>query len=299
MDLNAIHYFSAVAESNSFQLAAQKLAVPKSTLSRKIAELETSLGVQLFNRTTRQVSLTEVGALIYHHAQRIDDELESILALALNSSTHPKGTLRITAPITLGRIALGKWISGFQTLYPDIKLEVHLSDSYEDLVKGQFDVAIRVGRLEDSSLISRQICSTPKWILGTPAYAREQPLQTLEQLAQHKIVCLKTRQVSADSWALQKDGQHINLQIRPNIIVNDMMTMLEMLKSGAGIGLVPVFAARQLLDKGELIQLLPDVQGEPASFHIVYHKRSNLPKKVRVFIDYISEATRSEELFQH
>ncbi|MDH5361347.1 MAG: LysR family transcriptional regulator [Gammaproteobacteria bacterium] len=297
MDLNAIHYFSAVAESNSFQLAAQKLAVPKSTLSRKITELETSLGIQLLNRTTRQVSLTEVGALIYHHGQRIDDEYESILALALNSSTHPKGTLRITAPITLGRIAFGNWISGFQALYPDISLDIHLSDSYEDLVKAQIDVAIRVGRLEDSSLVSRQICSTPKWILASPAYAKEQPLQSLEQLAQHKIVCLQTKLVSADRWELQQNGHHIKQHIKANVIVNDMMTMLEMLKSGAGIGLVPVFAARQLLDKGELIRLLPEVQGEPASFHIVYHKRSNLPKKVRVFIDYIYEVTQSEDLF--
>lgn len=298
MDINTLHYFSVIAEKKSFQTASQILAIPRSTLSRKIAELETALGTQLLNRTTRQVSLTETGMLIYQQCQRMDDVYESIMAVAQNSSNLPRGILRVSVPVTLGRMMFARWMVAFNKLYPDITLDICLSDSYENLVENQIDVAIRVGDLKSSSLICKKIGMTPRWLVCADAFAREYKPENTEQLNELPLISLKTDQIPGDRWRLSCKERTELYDIKPAMQVNDMMTLLEIVREGAGIGLIPYFVAQAYLKTGELVRIMPDYEGEMAAFHLIYQKRDNMPRKIRVFIEFISQVMRDESSLQ-
>jgi len=294
MDINALLYFNTVAQTRSFQEAARRLELPKSTLSRKIAELEADLGVQLLNRTTRQVSVTELGQRIHIHCGNINQELQHIVQMAEVSKQNPHGTLRITAPITFGRIVLGHWLNEFQALYPDIHLDIKLSDSYENLVDDNIDVAIRVGELKDSNLVSRKLCSTSFQLMCSSRYPDYLAIQSLADLAGHNLIVLKNEQLTDKAWTLFKQGKPEQFVLRPSTRINDMLTLIEMVRSGNFIGLIPHFAAYDYLNQGELVQLLPEYRGQEASFHILFHKREHLPKKIRVFTDFIHNKVKQE-----
>ncbi|MDH5425664.1 MAG: LysR family transcriptional regulator [Gammaproteobacteria bacterium] len=298
MDINTLHYFSVIAEKKSFQAASQLLAVPRSTLSRKIAELETALGIQLLNRTTRQVSLTETGMLIYQQCQRMDDVYESIMAVAQNSSSMPKGVLRVSVPVTLGRLVFARWMVAFNKQYPHITLDICLSDSYENLVENQIDVAIRVGDLKSSSLVCKKIGMTPRWLVCSQAFARQHKPEETRQLNELPLISLKTDQIPGDRWRLSRKGRTELYDIKPAIQVNDMMTLLEIVREGAGIGMIPYFVAKPYLSPNELTRIMPEYEGELATFHLIYQKRDNMPRKIRVFIEFISQAMRDEASLQ-
>ena len=298
MDINALHYFSVIAEKLSFQEAAKQLLLPRSTLSRKITELEAVLGTQLLHRTTRQVSLTETGRLIYQQCQRMDEVFDNVVSIAQNSQKAPSGLLRVTIPVTLGRMMFARWMLQFHQAYPDIRLDISLSDTYENLVENQIDVAIRVGDLENSSLISRKIGSTARWLICSADFNKKFNPKTIDQLQNMPLISMKTRQMSADRWKLlSKDGIKI-IDIKPAVQINDMTAMIEMIKMGLGVGLVPYFVAESLLKNGELVRVLPEYEGDEAVFHLIYQKRDNMPLKLRVFIDFIVEAIRAEASLQ-
>ena len=287
MDINALLYFNTVAHTRSFQDAARLLELPKSTLSRKISELEASLGVQLLNRTTRQVSVTELGQRIHHHCESISRELDQIGQLAEESRQSPHGLLRVTAPITFGRIVFSHWINEFQTLYPDIRLDIKLSDSYENLVDEGIDVAIRVGDLKDSNLVSRKLCTTTFQLMCSSKYPQYASIQRLEDLQGHNLIALKNEQLTDKAWTLSRNGKAEKFAFRPTTRINDMLTLIDMVRTGNYIGLIPRFAAHEYLQSQELVQILPEFHGQIASFHILYQKREHLPKKIRVFSDFI------------
>jgi DNA-binding transcriptional LysR family regulator len=294
MDVNALLYFNTVATTHSFQEAARLLEIPKSTLSRKIAELEASLDVQLLNRTTRQVAVTELGQRVHRHCVNIGRELERIIQLADESKQNPHGSLRITAPITFGRIVFGRWINEFQALYPDIHLDIKLSDSYENLVDENIDVAIRVGELKDSNLVSRKLCSTTFLPMCSSQYPHHRSIKSPEDLAGHNVIALKNQQLTDKAWTLYKNGKAEQFAIQPTTRINDMLTLIDMVRSGCYIGLIPQFAAQEYLRRHELVQLLPEFHGQQASFHILYQKREHLPKKIRVFSDFIRDKVKQE-----
>jgi len=298
LDKNTLHYFSVIAEKKSFQAASQLLAIPRSTLSRKIAELETALGTQLLNRTTRQVSLTETGILIYQQCQRMQDVYENIIAVAQNSSSLPSGILRVSVPVTLGRMMFARWMVAFNKLYPDITLDICLSDSYENLVENQIDLAIRVGELKSSGLISKKIGMTPRWLICAERFARDYKPVKIQQLNDLPLISLKTDQIAGDRWKLTGKGRSELYDIKPAMQVNDMLTLLDIVRQGAGIGLIPYFVAQPYLSTNELLRIMPDYEGEVASFHLIYQKRENMPRKIRVFIEFISQHMRDEKSLQ-
>jgi len=298
MNINALHYFSVVAEKLSFQEAAKQLVLPRSTLSRKITELETALGTQLLNRTTRQVSLTETGRLIYEQCQRMDEMFDNVVSIAQNSQKAPSGLLKVTIPVTLGRMMFSHWLLKFHQAYPDIRLDISLSDTYENLVENQIDIAIRVGELQNSSLISRKIGSTARWLICSSDFKNKFKPETIEQLQNLPLISMKTRQMSGDRWKLTSMKVSKFVDIKPAVQVNDMTAMVEMIRLGLGVGLVPYFVAESLLKKGELVRVLPEYEGEEAVFHLIYQKRENMPLKLRVFIDFIVEAIRAEASLQ-
>lgn len=297
MDTNALIYFSTIVEKQSFHQAARQLNIPRSTLSRKIAELETQLGVQLLNRTTRKVALTETGQLIFEHCRRLHDEYDFIVRLAQTSTDTPRGRLRVTAPITLGRLLFGAWMVEFNQRYPEISLEIQLSDKYEDLLEHQIDVAIRVGELKNSNLICKHIFTTPRYLFSSGDFCKQHTIDTVDVLSQLPIVALRTEQINPDRITLYRTGHEtLTMSINPVIYVNDMLTLVEIVRHGGGIAMIPQFVAQPYIDRGELHRVLTDYQGETASFQLLFQNRQNMPKKMRVFIDFISEVFASESV---
>lgn len=289
MDTNALIYFSTIVEKQSFNKAARQLNIPRSTLSRKIAELESQLGVQLLNRTTRNVSLTETGHLIFEHCRRLYDEYDYILRLAQTCIDTPSGRLRITAPVTLGRLLFGAWMVEFNRLYPEIALDIQLSDKYEDLIEHQIDIAIRVGDLKSSSLVSKHIFATARYLFCSTEFSKKHRLEQVDDLINLPVIALRTEQINPERMTLHRDGQNSQtISINPAISINDMLTLVEIVRHGGGIGMIPLFVAQPYLDSGELKRVLPDYHGETASFQLLFQNRRNMPKKIRVFIDFIS-----------
>ncbi len=286
MDSNSLIYLAFIVEEGSFQAAARKLAMPKSSLSRQIAALETRLGVQLLNRTTRRLSLTEAGAQIFPSCQKLAEEYRHIVDLTQEATSQPRGVVRLTAPVTAGRIFLARWLASFRQRYPDIVLDVHLTDEEQDMVAHRFDLAIRVGPLRSSSLISRPFAETQRILCAAPALLREHRIESISDISVLPAIVF-ARAGSTGRWALTCGDKKVEIPIQEKLILNDMTSILEAASAGAGIALVPAFVANRYLRDERLVQLLPDCHGERAQFHVVYLKRENLPRKTKLLIEYI------------
>ncbi|MDH5730628.1 MAG: LysR family transcriptional regulator [Gammaproteobacteria bacterium] len=298
MDSNSLIYFALVAEEGSFQAAARKLKMPNSTLSRHINALETNLKTQLLHRTTRRVSLTEAGEKILPSCQRLAEEYRQVLDITQEISLQPRGTLRITAPITAGRIFLSEWLASFSTQYPEIVLDVNLSDEQEDMVAQRYDVAIRVGRLQDSSLISRPFASTKRILCASPEFLSQHKIASISDISSTPVIAF-SRSNSMNYWKIQCDGKELDVPIKPKLLLNDMTALLEAASNSAGVVLTPAMVTNSYLKTGQLKHILPNCYGETAPFHIVYIKRENLPIKTQLLVKHILRcAELNQKIFE-
>ncbi|MDX1813142.1 MAG: LysR family transcriptional regulator, partial [Gammaproteobacteria bacterium] len=242
MDSNSLIYLAYIVEEGSFQAAAHKLKMPKSTLSRHINALESELKVQLLYRTTRRLSLTEAGEKILPSCQRLAEEYRQVQDITQEVSSVPKGTLRITAPITAGRIFLSHWLANFSEQYPEIVLDVNLSDEEENMVAQRYDVAIRVGRLQDSSLVSRAFATTPRILCASPEFLTKHNIETISDISAVPAVVF-SRSSSMNYWKIQCGKKTLEVPIKPKLVLNDMTSLLEAVSHSAGIALVPAMVA--------------------------------------------------------
>lgn len=279
-------YLFFVIEEGSFQAAARKLKIPKSTLSRHINTLESELKTQLIYRTTRRLSLTEAGEKILPSCQKLAEEFRRIQDITQDISSQPRGTLRITAPITAGRIFLAKWLASFSSQYPEIVLDIHLSDEQEDIVAHRYDIAIRVGQLRDSGLVSRPFASTSRILCASAEFLDKYHIRSVSDIS--KVPTIVYTRSSADKyWKIQCDSKEIDVPINPKLSLNDMGAILESASNSAGVVLVPALAAYPYLESGQLKHILPNCHGSSAPFHIVYLKRENLPLKTKLLVEHI------------
>lgn len=298
MDSNSLIYFAFVIEEGSFQAAARKLKMPKSTLSRHINVLESDLKVQLLYRTTRRLSLTEAGEKILPSCRRLAEEYRQVQDITQEVSTEPRGTIRITAPITAGRIFLSRWLAMFSTQYPEIVLDVHLSDEEEDMVAHRYDIAIRVGRLQDSSLVSRPFATTPRILCSSPEFLRKHTIETISDISGVPVVVF-SRNPSMNYWKITSNGKAVEVPIRPILVLNDMTAVLEAASNSAGVVLAPAMVANVYIKNGQLRHILPSCFGESAPFHIIYIKRENLPRKTRLLVEHILKCAEDcQEIFE-
>jgi DNA-binding transcriptional LysR family regulator len=274
------------------------LQIPKTTVSRKVEELETRLGVRLLHRTTRKMSLTEAGQAYYEHCERIIAEIEEAERAVGQLAAAPRGTLRVSSSFSIGARFLGHLLPEFLKRYPEVRVNLVLSNANEDLVEGNYDLAIRVGRLADSSHASRLLGNFRSRLVASTAYVAEQGMpRSPDDLAAHRTLALTPRDEHAGryAWTLEELGagrkkpQTVTAPIQPVMICNDPEPILQSVIGNEGIGFIPDLFTREPLRRGQIVPVLPDWQAPSVPINAVYLSRRGLSPKVRVFVDFIGE----------
>ena len=296
--LNEIQIFVAIVERGSFIAASSHLKIPKTTVSRKIEELEARLGVRLLQRTTRKMSLTEAGQAYYEHCERILAEIDEAERAVGQLAEAPRGNLRVSASFSIGSRFLGRLLPEFLKRYPDVRVNLLLSNITEDLVEGNFDLAIRAGRLADSSHASRSLGHFRSRLVASQAYIEEKgmPMRP-EDLAGHRALALIPRdeRTGRFAWTLEevcvgrKKPQGFEAVINPVMVCNDPDPILQATLGGEGIAFVPDLFIAEPLRAGQLVRVLPEWQSAAAPVSAVYPSRRGLSPKVRVFVDFLTE----------
>jgi DNA-binding transcriptional LysR family regulator len=282
--------FAVVVETGSFTAAADKLGLSKSFISKQISILEADLGTRLLYRTTRKLSLSDEGGQFYKHCKIIMAEAENARAEVMDSQGAPRGKIRITMPQSLIISGFGQLLIEFQLKYPEINLEVIASGRIEDLVEEGIDIALRVGQLEDSSLISRRLADCTFQVVASPLYIKKwgAPSQPAD-LMQHNCLIYGDSKINR-GWPFRSpNGESITVKARGNLTSNDGGLIVEGMLNGLGIGFGPSFLFRQHIDEGRLQLLLSDYYQPPAAISALYPLNRNLSRRIRLLIDYLSE----------
>jgi DNA-binding transcriptional LysR family regulator len=280
VDLNRVAVFLRVVDLQSFTAAAEALGLPKSSVSRSVARLEESLGVQLLQRTTRAVQLTDAGRLYFEEASRALGSLEQAQATLSQLDSRPQGAVRITAPVDLGAEVLAPLAARFVRRTPGITLEFLLTTRVVNLVEEGVDLAVRAGPLRDSSLISRRVNGLEAWLFASPAYldARGTP-SSLEDLPAHDCVLFRPRRGQAE-WTMVGPGGQSRLTVKGPVGGDDFTFLREAVLAGAGIGLLPALQCEQDVSRGRLVRLLSAYTGPSAPLHVVWPASRHVPKRV-------------------
>jgi len=286
--LTRMRAFIDVVEAEGFSAAARKIGRSKALLSKYVRELEDELGALLLNRTTRQFSLTEAGHTYYRRASEIIREVDSLADAVRESSGDVKGRIKLSAPRTFADAAIGQSLIDFAKTYPDIVLEIYLDDRFVDLVEEGFDLAIRISRLENSSLIARKlapfsvrICASPELIERHGKPQRPQDLANLPC-----IVDTNGRWLS--NWPfVGENGETITVAVEGRLEVNSPIATRAAALSGLGYAILPDFIAAPDIEAGRLVPVLDDHILPGGGIFAVYPHRRYLPAKVRVFVDFL------------
>jgi DNA-binding transcriptional LysR family regulator len=286
MDLNDIVVFARVVQAGSFTAASKALGMPKSTVSRKVADLEERLDTRLLQRTTRKLSLTDAGRLFYDHSARIAAEMESAELAVTSLKETPRGLLRVTTGPNASY--LGPIIRDYLKRYPEVRLELVATTRAVDLVEERFDVGIRAGRLPDSSLIAKSLGLATWLLVATPAYLkrRGRPRNPAD-LAKHDIVhFLGGDRVTVH---LQRDDEHAAVEVAPRLVVSELDMLRPAVLGGVGIALLPAYPCVDDLRAKRLERVLRDWQAPPTPIHIVYPSTRHVSPTVKSFIDHVVE----------
>lgn len=287
MDWNEVAVFARVVEAGSFTKAAEQLGVPKSTVSRRVSRLEQALGVRLLQRTTRRLALTDAGAEYHERVTRALADLEEANAFVADLQGAPRGSLRLTAPPDLGQL-LGGLIAGFGEAFPDIRVEATMTARMVDLVGEGFDVALRAGRLRDSSLVARKVGELVSVVVASPAYleGRRRPVQ-VSDLAKHDCILFRAKD-HRDTWSLVRDdGTKADVRVAGRIATDDYGFVRSATLGGAGVALLPWYHARRPLADGRLVRLLSRWAWHGAALYLVTPTGRHVPRKVTAFKDFV------------
>ncbi len=291
-DLNDLLYFAEVVDRGGFAAAGRSLGLPKSKLSRRIADLEARLGVRLLQRTTRKLSLTAVGEQLHRHCVALRENAQAadnVVALAVS---EPSGLLRIACPVTLAQTTVGPLLPLFLERYPRVRVEMRVSNRVVDLVDEGVDVALRVRQtLDDSgSLVVKRLALSHTVMVASPAQlARQGTPDSLEALQTMDTVSMSAHDGLA-SWTLVgPDGQTRQFSHRPRVVADDLLSLQYAVRQGTGIGMLPDYLCRDDLRQGHLQQLLPGWATPPGIFHAVFPSRRGLVPSVRAFLDLLAD----------
>ncbi|MER3356063.1 MAG: LysR family transcriptional regulator [Hoeflea sp. D1-CHI-28] len=287
-DFDAIPVFVAVAEAGSFAGAGRKLGVSKSAVSKRIGQLEGQLGVKLFNRSTRAMTLTEAGERYRVPATLAVEAGKQAEDAATALQQKPIGRLRILTPMSFGRLHVAPLMAGFLLDFPDIAAELVLDDRHLDVVEHGFDVAIRAGQLHAPTLVARKLTDLHSVICASPEYlALHKPPQTPADLDKHN--CLHfAHALDAQHWSFHKpDEPALRVETRGSYQASNSEALMDAVLGGLGIARLPTFIAGPAIAQGRLQLLLGEYQMQSQPLSIIYPERRYLPVKVRVFIDYV------------
>jgi DNA-binding transcriptional LysR family regulator len=285
--LEDLRAFVQIVEQESIGKAADSIGVAKSAMSRRLKTLEERLGTELIVRTTRQWSLTEAGRLFYERAAGIVTEVNETEAEIRNQRSTLSGEIRLSVPLQFGSIVLSAALIDFTEAYPDIHFIVDFTDRFVNLVEENYHLAIRISELRDSTLISRKLANVSRIICASPQYLTENPTIALPaDLKDHKI--LQFGNAKRPKWTMTSpDSKEVSVALKAHMNSDNGEFLLTAAKRGKGVFRGPDFLFRQALDEEDLVQVLPDYQRKPLGVYALYPETKFLPRRVRVFIDFL------------
>jgi DNA-binding transcriptional LysR family regulator len=290
VDLNAFAVYAKVVELGSFTAAAEALKLSKSMVSRHISMLEDALGVRLLNRTTRKLSLTEAGTVVFERASRIVAEADEAERDAVCIEGAVRGKLRINAPMSFGIRELGPVLPKFLARYPELTVELALNDRLVDLMEEGFDVSLRASRLVDSSFIAKQLAPVRRLIVGTPDYFRKHGTpKHPHDLASHTGLLYTLLPRPETIEFRDKHGKTLQVEMKGPLLCNNADAMEGVLMAGAGFMVSPDFICHEDLRAGRLVSVLDDWAPPALTLHVIYPHTRHLSAKVRAFVDFAAE----------
>lgn len=281
--------FVAVVDSNSFTGASKVLRISTAQVSRQVSALESRLATKLLYRTTRKVTVTEAGKVFYQHCRQALDGLKEAEQALTNLQSYPRGKLRITAPTTYGENKIVPLVNNFIARYPELDVDCRLTNQKVDLVEAGFDLAIRLGKLEDSTMMAKQLGSRRQFVCAAPAYlaANGEPEQ-LSELDQHN--CLKG---TLEYWRFQERGQERNIRVNGNLSCNSGQALLDAALKGLGVVQLPDYYVQKYIKQGVLVSLLQNFQPEEEGIWALYPYNRHLSPKVKMLVEYLKEQLQS------
>jgi DNA-binding transcriptional LysR family regulator len=284
--LDAMQAFVAVADSQGFAPAARKLGLSPSGVTRLIAALEERLGARLLQRTTRSVTLTDVGARYLERARRILADVEEAESSAEGERTRPSGRLVVSAPLGFGRLHVSPVMSRYLARYAEVSAELRLSDRTINLVEDGVDLAVRIGHLPDSTLVARHVGEMRRMVVASDAYLerRGEP-KTPQEVTSHDTIQFG----AAPDWRFVEDGREIRIVPTPRFTTNSFDAAIEYAEQGGGLTRMMAYQAAESLKRGRLKIVLAKFEEPPVPIHIVYPTSRLLSAKVRAFIDLVTE----------
>ena len=279
--------FARVARTGNMSAAGREMGLSPAVVSKRISQLEEQLGARLFQRTTRQLTLTETGEGYYRRVVDIINLVEEAEDFVTRRNDKPRGMLKFTAPTSFSRLHIAPYLPEFLNRYPEIELDAHLTDDFVDIISRGFDLAIRIGELQDSSLVQKKLAADRRVICAAPKYLETVSMPTsLADLDFHN--CLTAG--AQDTWRLQgPDGAH-QIRVKGNIRSNSAEFVREALLSGLGIGLRSIWDVGPELQSGALKVVLPQYKGaDSVAIYAVYPCRDFMPAKVNALIDFLGD----------
>lgn len=290
-DLNDLFYFAKVVEHGGFMAASRAIGIPKSRLSRRIADLEERLGVRLLQRTTRRLSLTEVGSHFYQHCQAVLSEAEAAEETIARAQSEPRGLVRISCPELLAKTLLAPLLPRFLDAHPQVRIQLEATNRRVDLIEEGIDIAIRVRNMIENSAnqVARTIGIGRMVLVASPSLLARMGTPTLpQQIAGYPCLTM-SRADGRGQWALlDGDGHENTIQIdAPRLMTDDLVVLAEAARQGQGIAMLPRLVCHEALTRGELQVLLPDYQAPWGIMHLVFPTRRGLIPAVRLLIDFL------------
>ena len=281
--------FCMVVDKGTFVGAADALEMSKAAISRYVSALEERLGARLLHRTTRKLSMTEEGRQFYHQAREVLALMDQAEEAVSSAAPEPSGVLRVNAPVSFGVLHLAPLWGAFMSAHPNVELDISLNDRLVDLVDEGFDAAIRIARMENSSLVGRRLAGTRMCLCASPDYlASHPPLRTLADLAEHGVIAY-TNFATGNDWQFDGPDGRVSVRTRSSVRCNNGDTCRSIALAGGGIALQPSFMVGEDLRSGALVEILPEYRSIELGLYVVYPTRKHLASKVRALISFLAE----------
>lgn len=286
--IDGMRTFAAVVAEGSFSRAAERMEISPQLASKYVAQLEARLGVRLLNRSTRHLSLTEAGRAYYDRVQQVVADIDDMENAVGDMHARARGTLRINAPMSFGQLHLARAIAEYQHEQPEVEVDLTLNDRVVDIVSEGFDLAIRIGRLADSSLVARQLAPVRLVVCGSPEYFEQRGIPaTPDDLSAHE--CLRYAYAAdSDRWSFEHHGGRSDVRIKGGFSANNGEALRTAALAGLGIILQPTFIVGDDIRAGRLRTVLDDYRVAALNVHAVYSHRQYLSAKVRTFVDFLA-----------
>lgn len=294
-DLEGLAIFARVVELRSFAAAAEDLKLSKATVSKAVTRLEGNLGARLFNRSSRRLALTDAGRALAERAARLLHDAEQLEAEAMEGAAAPRGLVRLAAPMSFGLIELGPLLPDFLAAYPEVSVDLHLSDATVDLIGEGFDMALRIAALPDSALVARRLCPVERILVAAPAYLDRHGRPTHPaHLADH--ACLGYANLpSPETWRfVNAAGEEASVRATGPLRANNADVMLPALMVGVGLTIAPDFIVRDALADGRLEAVMPAWKPPPIALHLVMPPGGPRPKRVEVLAEFLAARLRRQ-----